>query len=701
MTDPENNPLTSTPQRTPRSEESRDWTLSLVLLAMTLFLVVTRLIHLDARPFHHDESLFSYYGWLESNGTYDSENHHPLLHGPLQMQILGLTFKLGHALGLLGDAFAAARLPAAVCGIALVLPLLGLRRRLGKEGVLIAVALMTVSPAFWFYSRFCRNEMLMVFTTLVLTWTVLRAWRSPRPGGWIVISCLLATTLGCLKENALFLYFDALTFLVLTAVFGLATSRRRHPKNRVWLGTGCVTVPRVVLRSLQNNPYAWITGLALSVVLLQVVYTNGFDPAWPKSFIGKYAENLEYWKEQNREHRLYGEFHYYLRIIFLYEAFSALFLLVAFARFASSRRRLASVVLGTIAAALLGISMGINVDTIWRVAARFVPIAAPARDGAFLKLLHMTHPLHLGLAMTIGWLSVVGAWEALRGRQVFRAWLIWWTGLSFLQYSYAGEKVPWLVIHILLPMLLLTADLLSSWWRRSSDAFGRQQALAVVFTVFAFLNIVQGYRVCFVNPTNPGEILVFNHTQPAMKKVGMEMRRVCKQAGDKTVILLQGQALWPLVWYIHGYGYIASPDDLGWENVQMIACDLDFADKYPEIESRFELTRTPLRRAWLAETLHLFARRAPDAISTEPSRTDRFGASGAQSNARSTVSRYGLRAWETFFDYIVFRHPWNARRNAQPEEVYIGRPRRPGSVLPTGIEYPTGLPSDLPEEEDE
>lgn len=37
----------------------------------------------------------------------------------------------------------------------------------------------------------------------------------------------------------------------------------------------------------------------------------------------------------------------------------------------------------------------------------------------------------------------------------FVPFLIWWTLLSWVIYSYAGEKMPWLSVHIVLPMILL------------------------------------------------------------------------------------------------------------------------------------------------------------------------------------------------------------------------------------------------------
>ncbi|HEY68208.1 MAG TPA: hypothetical protein G4N97_08065, partial [Thermoflexia bacterium] len=43
-----------------------------------------------------------------------------------------------------------------------------------------------------------------------------------------------------------------------------------------------------------------------------------------------------------------------------------------------------------------------------------------------------------------------GVWD-LR----FVIFLLWWTALAWVAYSYAGEKMPWLTVHLALPMILL------------------------------------------------------------------------------------------------------------------------------------------------------------------------------------------------------------------------------------------------------
>jgi uncharacterized protein (TIGR03663 family) len=44
--------------------------------------------------------------------------------------------------------------------------------------------------------------------------------------------------------------------------------------------------------------------------------------------------------------------------------------------------------------------------------------------------------------------------------------LIWWCFASWLAFSYAGEKMPWLMVYLALPMVLLSGKFLGEWFER-------------------------------------------------------------------------------------------------------------------------------------------------------------------------------------------------------------------------------------------
>ena len=82
----------------------------LVLFAVALTM---RLWDLDARAFHHDESLHAFYSYGNSQG--DFYKHNPLTHGTFLFHLTGGTFAL------FGDSNFTARVPEAILGSVLVL----------------------------------------------------------------------------------------------------------------------------------------------------------------------------------------------------------------------------------------------------------------------------------------------------------------------------------------------------------------------------------------------------------------------------------------------------------------------------------------------------------------------------------------------------------------------------------------------------
>lgn len=624
-----------------------DRTFLLILAGLLAFYLATRLPALGAKPFHHDESLFATYAYQQlALGNY---YHHPLLHGPLQIQLLSGLFWVADGAGLLATrGNAIARLLSVGSGFLLLIVLIcGFRKKLGQEGILVASALVCASPALWYYQRFVRNESLFLLTTLALVWTVIQAWRSRRPAGWIVGGFLAAALLVAEKENSLFILFNGVFFL------GMRLLHEWHQKHASLHGRRILPTNRVIRNSLRSHLPAWISGVSLAFVVLTLSYTNGFR--WEKPFPSFYLEILRYWGGQHGEQRLYGEYHHYLPLLFLYEPFVTIMLLGASLRFAFGRRRIVgrSLLIAWIA---IGLWTG-SVANSWL--SRLLPQSSvdPEKSaGALLDLFHMTHPWHMALAFAVGWLTLWAVWSCLSENRVFRGWLVLWSGFSLLQYGYAGEKVPWLVLHIQLPMILLTAEIFGRWWRGSTAWFGGQQAALALFILFWCLNALQGYRLCFVHPANPGELLVYNHTQPAVHDFAMEARSAIMASNERAKIIVQGEATWPMVWYLRGLSYWTEIGKAGWQDASYLICDVEFAQKHPEIRRYFNTLRVPFRQAFTPAY-------APLRLLPIPA---------ADKSADAEPEQSIRKSWATLVRYIITRQPWEPARTADPLDVVIG-----------------------------
>ncbi len=134
--------------------------------AFTLIGALMRFWDLGSRALHHDESLhatYSWYLWEKITGANPSMDYHydPMMHGPYQFH-LNAFFML-----IFGPNAAAARMNAALCGTALIILPILLRRQLGRSAALILSGLLAFSPAFLYYSRFSREDIYFALWTAV------------------------------------------------------------------------------------------------------------------------------------------------------------------------------------------------------------------------------------------------------------------------------------------------------------------------------------------------------------------------------------------------------------------------------------------------------------------------------------------------------------------------------------------------------
>jgi uncharacterized protein (TIGR03663 family) len=139
---------------------------TLIFAIIILFAVISRLYQLGERVMSHDEINHVYFAWQYFKGS--EYVHHPLSHGPLQFHLLLFFYHL------FGDTDFSARLHAAVFSIGTIVFLWKCRKYLGKTGALVTASLFLISPFMLYYGRYARNEALVAFFVLVAAWAALR-----------------------------------------------------------------------------------------------------------------------------------------------------------------------------------------------------------------------------------------------------------------------------------------------------------------------------------------------------------------------------------------------------------------------------------------------------------------------------------------------------------------------------------------------
>jgi predicted membrane-bound mannosyltransferase len=435
---------------------------AVVILAAAL----TRFWDLGSRALHHDESLHAYFSWLLATGQ--GYVHDPLMHGPLLFHLNALVYAL------FGASDVTSRVAPALSGVILVaLPIL-LRgeRHLGRWGALAASTLFLISPALLYQSRYIRHDIFTVVGVLFLFIAIVRYVERPARG-WLLA---MGAATGILLANHEIIFGNLAIFVAVIAGALLWGTLRPLAPLLVVAGLAALALvaflPSAIGRPwptipwsspTQGEQYAFYQDLlthplTILLVLLAIVTVAAallilrwlrdperVDQGWPMALFGDAppgsvtAAVREAWLDRAG---LSGAF----------IAGMAIFVLL-FTTLLTNLYGLASGTIATDGTLLywLGQHDYRRGEQPWFYYLLLMP------QYEFLAAI-------FGVAATAvaGWRAVlVGLGRATPGpRFVFQTALaIWFTGI-FLALSWAGEKMPWLVIHITLPAILLAAALL-------------------------------------------------------------------------------------------------------------------------------------------------------------------------------------------------------------------------------------------------
>lgn len=412
-------------------------------LALLVATVVSRLWDLGARVMTHDESLHAFYSWeLLERGAYI---HDPTYHGPLLYHLNALVFFF------LGASDATARLVPVLMGVGAVAILWAFRRWLGRRGALLGALLVAASPTLLFYSRHARNDIYVALFTLVWILGAMR-FLDERRHRWLYVLTLAMALSFAAKEVSFIFGAIGGSFFVLLAIVDARAEGERSRRARA-AGDLAILMLSLVL------PFA----SGLGYLLL------GWNPRDPHTstamlvrcgllvgglFVA--AALLAWWRFRGRPA---GEvrFRDWARLAAVFWGIQ----LVLFTTLLENLR-------GGLVSGIVG-SLGY-----WLGQQEVARGGQPWFYYPMLALLYEFLPLAFGLgaAAVIAYRSRIREWDPVPYRELpQRAWegavesrlarrdfmlfLVWWTLTSWVAYTAAGEKMPWLLTHLVLPLCLL------------------------------------------------------------------------------------------------------------------------------------------------------------------------------------------------------------------------------------------------------
>jgi uncharacterized protein (TIGR03663 family) len=429
-----------------------------IYLAIFVLAVVSRFWDLGARAMSHDESLHALYSYYLYNGS--GYVHNPMMHGPFLFHANALIYFL------FGDDDFTARIVPALFGVFMVMSPLLLRRWLGRLGAVITAILLLISPSFLYYSRYIRNDIYIAVWTILLIAALFHFVRTRKPGWFYLGAAVLMLSLAT-KENAYIFGYIGLLFIL-----ELILWERFRPRTQLWLYAGGAVLSLILLFAAYlvgrapaggaetaeaTAGYAklvvavlTVVGGTLPAVLLSATLLRSRSPrlssveealrtlSWQHWLIAAilmfliYAllfttfftnplglgtgifGSISYWLAQQEVERGGQPWYYYLLLLPMYEFVPLLFSLIA---------------------------------TVYYFVRGLVrrPEPMPSEE-------EEVDQVELG--------------ESKGSEARFVAFLILWTIATLFTYSWAGEKMPWLVVHPVLPMIVLSGKFAGDLFER-------------------------------------------------------------------------------------------------------------------------------------------------------------------------------------------------------------------------------------------
>ncbi len=630
------------------------------IVLLLAFAFWSRFYRLGDKPLHHDESLFAYYSYnLSQTGKYI---YIPMLHGPFMLDVNALVyillgdsdFTLRFATACLGMGILfllfAYRNRLGTAGflatlvLAVISPTLMYYSRFFRHDIPLAFFCLL---ALWFYIKFftegkgwallwgtvctmmliCIKENSLIFLFTIATFAVLLlvvdlskglhakriGWKALKQAYasslrrdflWILLVNLILWALVFVFYNGIFeqvfrRLFSTKAFFALSApawhyvvvLIAFVISYLLLALLHTWIQEryGEDALLSRVYKAVLHNKIYLLVGIIIALLAYLLIFTTFLTDKTSKGFFEIYRKTFSYWWGQHKEHRIYGPYHYYLPILGIYELPALLLALggglAALLRNKWGRWRL---VPGWIGLSILALIL---------YHALHIPFDAEKWDkGPF----HISSPLHIYIIISLVVLCGVLTWMYLWRKERFTALLVYWTTASFLIYSWAGEKVPWVSVHIVLPLLLLAGVYVQKFIQ--TKAYKKiPYVWHVLAIIFVFWTLRSALILCLVNSANTAERLIYGHTTQEVKHVVEEIDRLAELlgTGKDTRIVVRGDVIWPMGWwYMRHYKNWREHENVNKTTFPIVVMKWDELMETPNIKENYHCTKYKVRTWW-------------------------------------------------------------------------------------------------------
>jgi len=587
-------------------------------IALFVFIAFTRFHNLGDKPFHHDESLYAKYIWNFHTGQ--GYKYDPMQHGPFMFHASQIT------LTLFGVSDYTIRILPALTGLALVWFLFYLRRRMPPGVALAAGWLFGINSVFMYFQRFLRHDPFFSLFAILSVFLAL-IWFSDRKAWNFYAFCASSSILYCIKENAfvqflimyLFVFLfvfvkmlkdkkkisdifskyplaakvmGAVTFWGISFVIYAGFNQFGKPVFENWdqavhnywiaiyaiffMIVGYLVFLGESVRSKKDSrpfgiapeffrdSHIFAIGSVVFFAIMILLYTT-FSKN-PSGFWGAMYEWWTYWLHQHEIKRIAGPFDYYHHQMLIY-AFLPVSVTL-FALLGRAVRRNTMILAGYIVFAFV-LYLGFSK----------VNGQLPVTDSVYFTNEHLALAIIAFVGGTLMTLSYL--WQ----NASFKAFLVWWSMFAYVTYSYLQEKVPWLTMHIITPMIIFAAIVLVEFFRDRERTYpwlrGTVKVLLSIMVVYA---LHTSFQLCFFHAADPVEQMVYVQTTYEIPMLVKEMEDIAKWNGTyqkkELPIIINGHATWPLYWYLRDWTGISYGNNVNPSSHLMVICNWEDRHKF-------------------------------------------------------------------------------------------------------------------------
>ncbi|MGA7669537.1 MAG: flippase activity-associated protein Agl23 [Nitrolancea sp.] len=460
--------------------------------------LLTRFWDLGSRALHHDESEHAYYSWIYAIGG--GYVHDPLLHGPFLFHANALVYLLA------GVSDASARYMPAATGVLIVMLPWFLRgpKLLGRWGALCASLFLLLSPSILFYSRFIRHDVYTLAGTFLLFIGIARYVESNQPR-WAILAAGSIGFLTTTKEVCFIVFFIFGLFLIVSTLWRIAPILLG-----VWAGAGALflviakalavlgapalpSIPWTNPTNAQVRTFAFnlithpLVISAIGVGLLALVVSiwildrrRDREQAWVDSLIQDVPE---------------GSTAAAVRALLNNRRLLFVSLGIGFSIYAVLYTSLFTNMGGLASGSFGALGYWLGQQNVQRGAEPWFYYLLMLPQYEFVGIIFFPIALLFLLKDTLtGWRRHI----PFDNRWWLKVLITVWAVMMFGVLSWAGEKMPWLTVHISLPLILMSAMFAGdgvawlerharSWRRATSQDLALFSGALVAVGLFAFL----------------------------------------------------------------------------------------------------------------------------------------------------------------------------------------------------------------------